>query len=121
MIKIVWVLSTQHFEESARKCDTILLLSEIKSVWHSSKITFLQCQIFAQNVQARRFRNPEVSSEQLTAQKRAFFEHGKKCFGHITVSRPARPWIIGELGSFVAKARVPLVDRRQGECILVIH
>jgi hypothetical protein len=34
---------------------------------------------------------------------------------------PARPWTMGELGSSVAKARVPLVDRRHGECFLVIH
>jgi hypothetical protein len=121
MIKIILLLSTQHFEKRAGKCDTTLLLSGIKSVWHPSKIDFLKCQIFAQNAQARNFRNPEVSGEQLAGQERAFFEHGRNCLRQITSSRPAGPWIIGELGSPVAKARVPLVDPRQGECILVIH
>jgi hypothetical protein len=121
MIKIILLLSMQHFEERAGKRDTLLLLSQMKSVWHPSKIRWLQCQIFAQNAQARRFRNPEMSGEQLAGQKRVFFEHGKKCFRQITFSRPAKPWIIGEFGSSLAKARVPLGDRRHGECIIVIH
>jgi hypothetical protein len=29
--------------------------------------------------------------------------------------------MIGEVGSSIAKAQGPLVDRRHGECILVIH
>jgi hypothetical protein len=73
MIKIVLSLSTQHFEKRAGKCDTILLLSGIKSVWLPSKIEFLECQIFARNAQERSFRNPEVSGEQLAGQERAFF------------------------------------------------
>jgi hypothetical protein len=121
MIKIVLLLSTQHFKKPAGKCDTLLLLSGIKSLWDPSKIEFLECQIFAQNTQARSLRNTEVSGEQLAGQERAFFEHGRNCLGQITSSRPAGPWIIGELGSPVAKAHVPLVDRRQGECILVMH
>jgi hypothetical protein len=72
MIKIVLLLSTQHFEKRAGKCDTILLLIGIKSVWHPSKIEFLECQIFAQNAQAHSFRNPEVSGEQLAGQDRVF-------------------------------------------------
>jgi hypothetical protein len=51
----------------------ILLLSGIESVWHPSKINFLQCQIFAQNMQTRNFRNSEVSGEQPAGQKLAFF------------------------------------------------
>jgi hypothetical protein len=121
LIKAVLLLSTQHFGERAGKCDMLLLLSGIKSIWHLSPIKSLRCQIFAQNAQARSFRNPEVSGEQFAGQKRAFFSHGKKYFDQITFSSPARSWIIGQLGSSVAKARVPLADRRQGECILVRH
>jgi hypothetical protein len=73
MIKIILLLSTQHFEKRAGKCDTMLLLSGIKSMWHLSKIEFLECQIFAQNARAHSFRNPEVSGEQLAGQERAFF------------------------------------------------
>jgi hypothetical protein len=73
MIKIVLLLSTQHFEKRAGKCDKILLLSGIKSVWHPSKIELLEWQIFAQNAQARSFRNPEVSGEKLAGQERGFF------------------------------------------------
>jgi hypothetical protein len=73
MIKFFLLLSTQHFEKRAGKRDKILLLSGIKSVWHPSKIEFLECQIFAQHAQARSMRNPEVSGEQLAGQERAFF------------------------------------------------
>jgi hypothetical protein len=44
VIKIVLLLSTQHFEKRTGKSDTILLLSGIKSVLHPSKIEFLECQ-----------------------------------------------------------------------------
>jgi hypothetical protein len=90
MIKIVLWLSTQHFEELAGRCNRILLFSGIKSVWHPSKIKFLQCHMFAQNAQARRCPNPQVSGEQLAGYKRAFFSHPTKCLGQITSSRPAR-------------------------------
>jgi hypothetical protein len=93
----------------------------MKSLWHSSKIELLQCQPIAQNAKARSFRNSEVSSKKPTGRKRAFFQHGEKCFGQVTFSTPARPWIIGKLSSPIAKARVPLVYRRQGKGTLVIQ
>jgi hypothetical protein len=71
MLKIVSLLSMQHFEERAGKCDTIPLLSGIESVWHPSKIKFLQSQLVAQNAQARGFRNSEVSSKTLTGREQS--------------------------------------------------
>jgi hypothetical protein len=56
-----------------RTSPSILLLSGIKNVWHPSKLKFLQSQSFTQNAQARRFRNPDVSGEQIAGHKRAFF------------------------------------------------